>query len=524
MSTANVGSAPLSMNTIVLSSSLFENDAMQSSAVRVSISATDSSGTTDGTRRLTGVSASTSVKIVLQNDNSSPVSTDVEVAETHQISCKKGQKSSLNATCPKTSHPLQLFCNGSSTGVLQATCPTLRAVSTCQTLDASKFSCQVLAFTKTNTTCVCTLSDMSADAAVDVASMLAFVSDSVMNKWNSAASLNASNVGHNWRVLVTMGSFLLFTMLMLIGASWKDRLSMRVESEGHKEKAHEKKLHSVFPAEQVYSKQSMLEMKDLDATELIEASMPKAVGKDAFLDRFIRELKIFHRWFGVIFHYSPLTSRVVRSTVLITHVIIVSFLQSVLYDLTQADDGSCSALVRPDTCLAAPSVYNSATTKCVWNLDTSTCRFRTPDSDVMAVVFIAVISSIFSAPLTVIMNYLTMNVLAAPTLASSSELTGPNSRGRLLMSSRDAVADESTVVSGNRKNQIRRRWGVKALNSREAWNLASALTGESCLLGTSLEEDMTNMTAEMKRYRDTLSNEQLREFDDSWGLNDTGSG
>jgi len=396
-------------------------------------------------------------------------------------------------------------------------------VSTCQTLDESKFSCQVLAFTKTNTTCVCTLSDTSADAAVDVASMLAFVSDGVMNKWNSAASLDASNVGRNWRVLVTMGSFLLFTMLMLIGASWGDRLSMKIESEEHKEKAHEKKLHSIFPAEQVYSKQSMIEMNDFDATHLIEASLPKAVGKDAFLDRFIRELKIFHRWFGVIFHYSPLTSRVVRSTVLITHVIIVSFLQSVLYDLTQADDGSCSALVRPDTCLAAPSVYNSATTKCVWNLDTSTCRFRTPDSDVMAVVFIAVISSIFSAPLTVIMNYLTMNVLAAPTLVSSPDSAGSYSRGRLLMGSR-AVADESIITSATHNQEIRRRWGVKALNSREAWNLASALTGESCLLGTSLEEDMTNMTAEMKRYRDTLSNEQLREFDDSWGLNDTGSG
>jgi hypothetical protein len=81
------------------------------------------------------------------------------------------------------------------------------------------------------------------------------------------------------------------------------------------------------------------------------------------------------------------------------------------------DDGSCQQLDTASLCLDPQSSFSSAS-KCYWDYSTNHCSFREPADSLKQIVFVAVISAIVSAPLSVFIDYLIMSVLAVPTQES----------------------------------------------------------------------------------------------------------
>lgn len=153
---------------------------------------------------------------------------------------------------------------------------------------------------------------------------------------------------------------------------------------------------------------------------LSEEALPSILGAKSFWSRMVSELKRHHRWFGVVFYFSPLLPRMLRVVSLATNMIIMLFMQSITYHLTKGDDGSCATYGSEAECLGPVSPYSPGASKCFWTPDsTSTassgeCAFVQPDNSIEVVLFVAIFSALLSTPLGVAVDWMIMHVLRAP--------------------------------------------------------------------------------------------------------------
>ena len=100
--------------------------------------------------------------------------------------------------------------------------------------------------------------------------------------------------------------------------------------------------------------------------DMAEEALPKVLGSRSFTSQIQQELKRHHRWLGVIFHYSDQFPRVLRVISLATNIIIMLFIQSITYNLTNGDDGTCARMQTESDCLEAPSAFSTGESKCYW--------------------------------------------------------------------------------------------------------------------------------------------------------------
>eukprot|EP01034_Spumella_vulgaris_P047543 gene47543-biopygen37508 len=107
-------------------------------------------------------------------------------------------------------------------------------------------------------------------------------------------------------------------------------------------------------------KQQSTMNKDL---AMIENSLPSVLSSQSLQQRIVNEVKHHHRWLGVVFFYSDHFPRVLRVVSLTTNIIIMLFIQSITYTLTNPDDGSCEALTTRATCIAPRSPFATGESK-----------------------------------------------------------------------------------------------------------------------------------------------------------------
>lgn len=179
---------------------------------------------------------------------------------------------------------------------------------------------------------------------------------------------------------------------------------------------------------------------------LAEEALPNILSAKTFWSRAVSELKRHHRWFGVVYFYSPHMPRMLRVVSLATNIIIMLFMQSITYNITKGDDGSCALYKTETACLQPSSPYASGSSKCYWeppssdNGNVGSCDFVQPDNDLQVVLFIAIFSAIVSTPLGVAVDWLVMQVLCAPLVDSSStDSTNVNAE-------RDAAGKRSSIT------------------------------------------------------------------------------
>jgi hypothetical protein len=91
-------------------------------------------------------------------------------------------------------------------------------------------------------------------------------------------------------------------------------------------------------------------------------------------------------------------------------------MQSLTYNLTNPDDGTCESFKNSATCEAARSPYSTGDSKCAWVSYTEECRFIEPSEQIKVVLFVAIFCAIISTPIALLVDWILLHIIAAPTL------------------------------------------------------------------------------------------------------------
>jgi hypothetical protein len=155
--------------------------------------------------------------------------------------------------------------------------------------------------------------------------------------------------------------------------------------------------------------------------QLLEESLPSVFQSKSLWTKFKEEMRVYHRWLGIVFYYSPEFPRSMRVLSLFTSIVIMLFVQSVTYNIADPDDGSCEACKSESRCLSLRSTLNARESRCYWQTDSDSssagsCHFRDIGEDMTRMLIVAMISAIVSAPFALSVQYLIVNVLSKETI------------------------------------------------------------------------------------------------------------
>ena len=167
-------------------------------------------------------------------------------------------------------------------------------------------------------------------------------------------------------------------------------------------------------------------------TRLLEDSLPQVLQvRKSLLNRVVREMAQHHRWLAVMTRYSETFPRSLRVLSLATNIIVMLFMQALVYALSNPDDGTCGNLTSQAACLRPRADFSGGgVSKCSWKpqggQDKGGCSFAEPANAVTVVLFVAMFSAVVSAPIAVCLHKIIQITLAAPValdLTQASSLT-----------------------------------------------------------------------------------------------------
>ena len=408
---------------------------------------------------------------------------------------------------------------------------------------------------------------------VDYVAMLHAMTTSFVSTFSSAAVLSPSLLGRSWKVLATMGTLSLLVIFALVASNYLDeksdsqgktrkrmnswslsgKLSRRSyaseddvsgrkgydDNDNNNGSSISKSARMLMPIIPVASRsdgsrkkqqrqvrlgmQAMLGAKSKSDIAVIEESIPRILGSQSLSSKFADELKHHHRWFAIIFYYSASFPRALRVISLVTNIVIMLFIQSITYNLTNPDDGSCNALTTETACLKPQSPYSTGDPKCFWQPDQTvepqywnaandsakgTCSFVTPDSSIKIVLFVALFSALVSTPIALSIDWVIQNVLAAPV-----ETTTTTGDPQLSTDANAAGAGTAAVVvSGGSGGGNRPVLAPPGGRLRATIEKQSSLTS-STIAGMAAHWKLEQLSNEIKKHRVTLSQAQRDEFD-----------
>jgi hypothetical protein len=442
------------------------------------------------------------------------------VVEDHEFKCLSGDE-------------LIIHCDGSLTGRGRRRCPVTSASANCKSMSVvgsgSGFdlSCELVSFSESSTVCDCAFSFSSKSSPqrrrrslsedfqstsegggeggsvqFSVQSIGKSVMTDFVSTWEVAPTLSVSAVQESVLVLTTMSTIVAAFVMVMLWTVWHDDRERR-ESENEKSlKLAEDKMLRRYPQRRHRSRSTAypsLSSQHQSQLSILDESLPSVFTSDSLWLKFKEEVKVYHRWLGIVFYYSPEFPRSMRVLSLFSSIVIMLFVQSVTYNIADPDDGSCEKCEDESCCLSLKSTLNSNEDRCYWSVSANasavaegTCAFREIGGDATRVFTVAILSAIISAPFSLLVQYLVTNVLCAPddlSSASSEDLILPRIR-----SARSTVGIET--------NELR----------------------EAC--GVSLSSDFKNLLDELSRYCEEIkatptlekSIGSLEEFKSSWGM------
>jgi hypothetical protein len=286
------------------------------------------------------------------------------------------------------------------------------------------------------------------------------------------------------------------------------------------------------------------EVKLSPEEELLQGSLPAALKNESFEKKFIGQVKTYHKWIGIVFHYSPYFSRSARVMLLATNLFTMLFLQAVLYPIATPDDGSCDKLLSYESCVADPSPFDSTTSKCKWTdvVDNDpynppgVCRFSEPADSFTVIIFMAVVSIVFGSPIMIFGDWLIMKVIAVPTAVSNAvgvAPTPPSESIGSVQSPRSSKAVSGLVAAaalgGHSSRFSSLNGGESSRSSRrgrqtDVRGLSDAyrsMGDDNTMLDTTLNADVSRFMNKIIEHRSTggMNTQELNEFDLMWGIN-----
>jgi hypothetical protein len=306
-----------------------------------------------------------------------------------------------------------------------------------------------------------------------VTAVINVIADSATSTVLSAQDLNAATVAKEWTVIATLGTFVAITfglMLWVHYLDWKVKSSIEIAGSSKSKLSMQGKVSKKRPL----SSRGFQSAGDKEIA-LIEESLPSVLSYRTFMERFLAEIRRHHRWLEVLFNFSARCPRSLRVLSLAIQVISMLFMQSVIYVVTNPDDGSCSAYTSQSECQLPKSSFGTASNKCQWNMADRSCSFIEPSEDITIVIFVAILSAALSTPIAVAEGIIIQNYLAAAT------------------SSKPDDSDEGSANTKSfffvKKNEVADRFTILA------------------------KLNLVQMIAAQKRYREQLTADQRKEFD-----------
>jgi hypothetical protein len=300
--------------------------------------------------------------------------------------------------------------------------------------------------------------------------MLEIVSDSAETTIVSAASLNVAQIQQEWTVLATLGTLVVTIMVcMLIGHHFDVKSHVNVTNVNVSVGSWVKNEKRTSKAKKRFN--SLIGQQAGEELAILEESLPRVLDNRTLGEKLSTEVKQHHRWLGVIFNYSETFPRSLRVLSLATNIIVMLFVQSVTYNLTNPDDGSCRCYHTESTCTKPTSSFGTGERKCSWMASTGvdgSCSFVEPTNSFSVVLFVAIFSAIVSAPIAIAQNILIQRYLAAP------------------------ISHGST---------------------NEAQRVVKSIFKEAKVIDDEAHRNYDKLTQELKAYRQSLTTQQLHEFD-----------
>jgi hypothetical protein len=166
------------------------------------------------------------------------------------------------------------------------------------------------------------------------------------------------------------------------------------------------------------------------------------------------------------------------------------FIQAVTYNIAEVDDGSCVDCVDKSACLSEPSTLSRNSNKCYWDENSQNCHYIEPANDLLRVVFVAIISAIWSAPIALGVNWLVMNVLSAKTVSS----TKVENTSTMAQSTRDFLT-HSIVVDG------------RLLKTRNRSTVC-----HKKIFALTISEEVHDLNEAVIQYKQTLNQQEQKEY------------
>jgi hypothetical protein len=253
--------------------------------------------------------------------------------------------------------------------------------------------------------------------------------------------------------------------------------------------------------------------------DIAEEALPRILGSKSLSSRVKEEIKHHHRWIGIVFFYCKHFPRMLRVVSLGTNIIVMLFVQSITYNLSHGDDGTCESYTSEQVCLMEKSAFQTGASKCYWNAEEKECFFVQPDQDIKVVIFVAILSAVVSTPLALLADWMIQTVLAAPTLLKRNSVTSMRrsnilDRQKNTINSKQDTFESIVSVSENIGMQLSKRMSASIVLSNTPVSMPDHL-----LNMIQSEKEFTVLSQELQNYRKQYlqnNREQCHEFDSKY--------
>ena len=382
------------------------------------------------------------------------------LSEKFTVLCRKNVRSSVTHNC-SDGYSLSVKCNGSFAGKLNSFCPIIKQRTICSSYGDGYGSCSLLKSTIKETVCRChfqssrrlTESD-GGQQSIGAVTILQTFADNIQMTSTSAASLDADVVSKQYTVLVTIGTLALAILVAFYAAQKADaeesvlkdfksfgsmqRKETTSKGVEHIELVRRNRLNGPR------SKKVASHDESRDDLTIWEESLPRIFSSQPFSERLYAEMKQHHRWLGIVFYYSESLPRPLRVLALSTKIILMLFVQSLTYDFTSPDDGSCGLMKTQFDCLQQKSPFATGQSECAWQ--DGLCSFVQPSDNFKIILYVAIFSTLISTPIEYMLNKIIRVVLARPLKTSKVAADINQNSDHTLEITNGALSTESPEV------------------------------------------------------------------------------
>jgi hypothetical protein len=361
-------------------------------------------------------------------------------------------------------------CDGKA-GVWKSRCPLLESRPKCVLLSSSSgladISCHVVNYTSTETTCSCTLCDLSTDG--DVRRRLDVISGRGVMELSTIASFAGKDFAS------TMASASSFTSLAAIkssilviatfGGLWIGMFVLLWSISNS---------HIISNVSKFLEKDGKIEATPADAsqalhkniTDYVAMLLPNVFSEKSRSVRLYTQIMHHHQYLSLLSMESGYR-RWVKLLELLTNLTANMFLLAVFYDIQwPSDDGACELMQTQVGCEALKSYFDADQNRCTWKPSDSSpsggsCVWLHPTYNSQVMVMISVLVVAISAPLNFMLGYLFHKILMSPTLEDLNQRANENRRRR---QSAVNVLNTSSVVTLTKDAERKR---IRKINSNE---------------------------------------------------------